>query len=90
MNQPRGNKAAVNNRVYVQFDEHIQVFEQRPDFLVFLHAFSTRDTESAVDLIHDLRGYGQESDRSYALRCIDAGIEKERASGCTEEGGKKA
>lgn len=54
----RGERVEVNNRVYIQFDNQIQVFEQRPDFQVFLHAFSCTDADAADMLIADLRASG--------------------------------
>ena len=66
MNHPRGNKATVNGRVYVQHMENISVFEQHHDFMVFLHAFSTMDTDAAFNIIVDLRASG----------CTGAGCEE--------------
>jgi hypothetical protein len=54
----RGDRATVGSRTYVRFDNGIQVFEQRMDFMVFSHAFKVLGANEAKELIADLRASG--------------------------------
>jgi len=54
----RGTQVQVGSRVYKQFEENIQVFEQKIDMQIFLHAFSLHNADAADELMRDLGASG--------------------------------
>lgn len=51
-------RVTVDDRTYIRFRDSIQVYEQRPDFMVFLTAFTMINEREASKLIENLRASG--------------------------------